>query len=246
MNKGIANEYVIIKAINNKKYLKLNDNLKSFIKFIFPDIKDNDILECKKIKTLDKADIYIKHNNIIKNISIKSGNRVSVHSENVKQFITFLKRININEAIIDYLLLYHYGDDTTNGSGKKRMSAEELKIKYEREIRIFNKYVNYKNIIKKIINRCLFEGTSEENIADYVYYGNSQHGIYASKEEIIDYMCNNRFIELNPPHFSALIYQNLNRNLVLNPRLETHRYYCQLKWPSIAEILNKIRSNDML
>ena len=93
------------------------------------------------------------------------------------------------------------------------------------------------------ILRCLFEGINKKNIADYIYYGSTVEGVYASKDEIIKYMCNNMANEIIAPHFSYLIYQNWNRNIVYNIKLESHRYYCQLKWPSISEDLKKISEN---
>jgi len=242
MTNGYKNECAFAKAINKKKYKNLSEKYKEFIKFIFNDIKANDILECKRYMTTDKADVYIKLNDVIKNISIKSGIRVSVHAERIESFTKFLKDIHINEHIINYLLMYHYGDFTLDGSGITRLPAKDLKERYEKEIRIFNKYVNYKSIIKKIIQRCLVEGTSRVNTADYIYY--VDENLYASKEEIIDYMSNNKAQDIIAPHFSYLIYQNWNRNIIYNPKLESHRYYCQLKWPSIIDDLKIIRLNN--
>lgn len=242
MTKGYQNECNFVDAINNKKYCDLNNNIKKFIKFIFENIKDDDILECKRYRTFDKADVYIKLNGVIKNISLKSGIRVSVHAEKIETFIDFLREIHINEKIINILLLYHYGDFTTNGTGCVRLSAKELKARYEKEIKIFNKYINHKNIIKKIIIRCIFDGTSRKNTTDYIYYGDIENGIYASKDETINYFCNSKAFEIITPHFSYLVYQNWNRNIVYNTKLESHRYYCQFKWPTILDDLQKIRN----
>ena len=241
MTKGYKNECDFAKSINNKKYGELCNNLKRFIKYIFKDVKEDDILECARFRTHDKADIYIKLNDDVKNVSIKSGNRVSVHAEPIYSFVAFLKSMKVNIRIINYLLLYHYGDFTLNGKGSVRLPAKELKIRYEKEIKTFNKYVNYKNIISKTVTRCLFDGVRKENTVDYIYYGSVNEGLYASKEEIINYFCHNKAYEIETPHFSYLIYQNWNRNIIYNQKLESHRYYCQFKWPSIEEDLKKIR-----
>jgi len=244
VTEGYKNECDFVKYINNKKYSDLNNNLKGFIKFIFNDVKDNTILICKRYKTRDKSDIFIKTNNVTKNISIKSGMRVSVHAEPVSSFIDFLIKMNFRKSIIENLLLYHYGDFTLDGTGKIRLSAFELKDRYKDEIKIMNNYFNHKNIIKKIALRCIFEGTSKKNQADYIYYGSPKNGIYASKEEIIDYFCSHKYKEIKSPHFSGLTYQNWNRNIVYNLKLESHRYYCQFKWPTIIEDIKKIRSSQ--
>jgi len=246
MTNGYKNECEFAKSINNKKYCDLNDNLKRFIKFIFNDVKDNDILKCKRYKTRDKADVFIRLNNITRNISIKSGIGVSVHEEPINSFIDFLREMNFRKSIIEYLLLYHYGDLTIDGSGETRLFASDLKEKYEEEIKIMNKYFNHKNIIKSFVIRCLFEGTNCKNKADYIYYGNPLDGVYASKEELINYFCNNKASEIKSPHFSCITYQNWNRNIARNPKLESHRYYCQFKWPTIIDDLKKIRENNNL
>ena len=241
MTKGYKNECDFEKTINNKKYCDLCDNLKGFIKFIFNDVKEEDVLKCRRYKSYDKADIYIELNNNIKNISIKSGERVSVHAEMISSFTNFLEKIHFRKSIIDSLLLYHYGDFTLDGSGKTRISARELKEKYKKELIIMNNYFNHKNIIKKVALRCLFEGVNKNNVADYIYYGNVHDGLYASKEEIIDYFCNTKSDDIIAPHFSFLVYQNWDRNIIYNPKIESHRYYCQFKWPSISRDLLKIR-----
>ena len=243
MTNGYKNECDFAKAINKKKFWDLNNNIKEFIKFIFNDVNDLDVLECKRYRTNDKADVYVKLKNEIKNISIKSGIRVSVHAEKIDSFVAFLRRIRISENIINYLLIYHFGDYTIDGTGSIRIPAKELKIKYEKEIKIINKYLNHNNIIKIIAQRCLFEGKNNYNSAEYIYYGDVENGIYASKNEIIDYFYKNKSLEIVTPHISSLIYQNWNRNILYNKKLESHRYYCQFKWPTIENDLQMIRKS---
>ncbi len=242
MTNGYKNECDFARTINRKKFCNLNDHMKKFIVFVFNDVNDSDVLECKRYRSQDKADVYIKLNGKIKNVSIKSGTRVSVHAERVDSFVSFLRKNKISENIIKFLLIYHFGDFTTNGTGSVRLPAKDLKIKYAKEIKTFNKYMNYNNIIKKITIRCLFEGESKYNSADYIYYGDVLNGIYASRSEVIDYFCNNKALEIIAPHISFLIYQNWNRNILYNKKLESHRYYCQFKWPSISEDLQNIKN----
>ena len=239
MNNGLKLEYDFVYSINNKKYRELNNNLKSFIKELYNDITEESILKCEKIKAKDKSDIKIIFEDKIKNISLKSGNSVSVHVESVLSFITFLNDISINKNIINYLLLYHYGDDTIDGSGNNRLSGDEVKLRYKREISIFNKYVNYKNILIKVINRVLFEGVNKNNIVDYIYYGNIEYGIWSSRFDLLNYFVNNKSMNLITPHFSSFTYQNWCRNVVYNKKMESHRYYVQIKWFSIVNDIEK-------
>lgn len=143
MNNGKQFELNFIRALNNKNYDELNENLKRFISFIFKDSNYDDKITCKKMQLYQKADVAIKIGTITKYISLKSGSQNSVHVEKIETFIKFLLDNNINKSIVDNLLMYHYGDDTLIGNGSLRYSAEELKVKYEKQIYDFNKYINY-------------------------------------------------------------------------------------------------------
>lgn len=111
MNKGIINEKTIINSLEGKYYYELNDNMKKFIYFIYPNIGLNDIIYSRKVNNLYKTDIVIKINNVEKYISIKTGSENSVHVEKLDTFVKFLKEIKVNNNIINYLKLYHFGDD---------------------------------------------------------------------------------------------------------------------------------------
>ena len=76
------------------------------------------------------------------------------------------------------------------------------------------------------------------------YYGNEKNGIWASKEETINYLINHKCLHIKTIHFSALTYQNWCRNINKNAKSESHRNYIQIKWFSIVSDLQKIRSNN--
>ena len=244
MNKGIKKEFEFVNYINNKKINELNENMKGFLKFIFDNIEEEDIIKCEKIMSKDKSDVKITYKDESKCVSLKSGNGVSVHTESINHFVVFLKNININEKIINYFLLYFYGDSTINGCGQVRFSAEEAIDRYKKEISIFNKYVNHNNIIVSFSRRVLFEGLERNNCADYIYYGDVVNGLWASKEEIINYLISNKCMDIITPHFSCLTCQNWCRNIVYNKKMESHRYYIQVKWHSIKTDLKKIRDKN--
>ena len=240
MNNGIQNEKNIIKYLNNKYFYELNNNMKDFLRFVYKEINNDDKIYALKANNLKKEDIIIIINNQRKNISVKTGSENSVHIEKISTFISFLKNNHVNDNIINYLKLYHYGDDTYNGVGKKRFGATELKIRYLKEILSFNKYISYDNLLHKIIDRFLFSGTGNSKV-DYIYYGDENYGIYASKNEILDYMVNKKCYYLKTIHFSSLTYQNWCRNIDKKTKLEKRRYYIQIKWFSIVSDLQKIR-----
>lgn len=245
-NEGLHNEQQIINNLDGKHYYQLSDNLKIFLKYLYSDIKDDDKIIAKKVNNLYKSDISIIVNGKEKYVSIKSGSENSIHLEKLDTFIGFLQSIKVNETIINYLRLYHYGDDTYDGSGFKRYSAEQAKNKYYKEIMIFNKYISHDNLLKKIIERFLFSGLKEDKKVDCIYYGNEQYGVYATKNEIMKWLVNNKCYHIRTIHFSSLTFQNWCRNVNYNKKSESHRDYIQIKWFSIVSDLEKIRNKNFM
>ena len=89
-NNGYVNEIEFIKRINNKKYSELDYNLQLFIKELFNKISNDSKIKCFKNQQLQKCDIIIQFENVIKRISIKKGVKNSVHTEPISEFIHFL------------------------------------------------------------------------------------------------------------------------------------------------------------
>lgn len=244
MNSGSKLELDFVKNINKKKFCELSSNFKSFILFLFNEVKDDDLINCTRINSHGKVDLIIKLNDKSKNISIKTGSQNSVHTEKIETFVDFLRKIDVKEEMIEYLLLYHFGDGTTDGSGNKRLNAEELKLKYRFEIRKFNYYINKHVNLSKIIDRVLFSGLHSNKSVDVLYYGNIEYGVWCSKESVIKYFTNHQCFYMDTPHFSSLTFQNWCRNLNKNEKMESHRYYIQIKWFTILSDINKISLNE--
>lgn len=247
MNNGKILENNFIKSLNNHNYNELNLNLQQFISFLFEDFQYNKKIYCKKLGTHEKADISIQNGNIIKYISLKTGSQNSVHVEKISTFIEFLSSNGINQQIINNLLIYHYGDDTLNGTGSIRYSAEESKRKYRQRIEIFNASINYSKILTKIVERFLFKGTRISNkYVDAIYYGDINIGIWCSSQELLEYCTNHKSMYMKVPHFSIFTYQNWCRNISFSKKSESHRAYMQIKWFSILSDINKIRMKDKI
>lgn len=60
---GFDNEKNIFKSIDGLQFRQLNDNLKKFIKELFPEITDNDILKANALGGIYKRDLEIIFNN---------------------------------------------------------------------------------------------------------------------------------------------------------------------------------------
>lgn len=84
MNYGYQNEYDFVELFNGKYIAELDDNSQKFLKDLFGnEIDDEEIIKAWKNKMNQKADIFIKYKNYIKNISLKCGKSNSVHHESI-------------------------------------------------------------------------------------------------------------------------------------------------------------------
>lgn len=231
------NETDLISALSNKTYAELNDNLKKFILFLFPQVNNNDKIKCYSGIVGQKPDIIIDINNKRKNVSIKKGSGNSVHQEDIDLFMDFLTTLDISEEAKVELLKYHWADGTTDGSGKIRVSSAEYKVEHQKEIDLINSELNKREPLTKLITRVLFKGKSDKfDEADVIYYGTINEGHWATKGEIIKYMLNNKF-DINSIHFGPLTYQIWNRCLNFNPNTENRRNVMQVKWGSLERDL---------
>lgn len=234
---GFQNETDLISALSNKTYVELNDNLKKFIYFLFSQVNNNDQIKCYSGMVGQKPDIIIEINNKRKNVSIKKGSGNSVHQEDIYLFMDFLTTLDISEEAKMELLKYHWADGTTDGSGKIRVSSTEYKAEHQKEIDLINSELNKRELLTKLITRVLFKGKSDRfDEADVVYYGTIDKGHWATKDEIIKYMLNNKF-DINSIHFGPLTYQIWNRCLNFNPNTENRRNVMQVKWGSLERDL---------
>ncbi len=216
----------------------MNDNMKKFISCLFE--FDLNKFEIKAYKYADnyKPDIIITANGFSRYISIKSGGSNSIHQEHLYSFLNFLHiELNFTENLLNNVKLFHFNDSTYNGSGKIRKSANDFQMNNPTIISEINSSLNKPENARKLIDRLLFKGEYYHlPIVDYIYYGDVEKGLWASREEIMDYLLRiNRFSA--SIHVSLLYYQSLHRNLKYDKYYEYKRYYVQFKWFSLKEDL---------
>ena len=89
MQKGFQNEIDFKNFIDHKQIKNLPDNMQQLLGTLFKDVKEDSLVYCWKSKYLEKADIKIRINGIIKGISIKTGKQCSIHQEH-KNKLSFL------------------------------------------------------------------------------------------------------------------------------------------------------------
>lgn len=244
---GFSNEEHISSHLNNKKFGELNSHMQNFLSFLFnKNINNNEIVLSDLTQKIEgknaKPDIWIKIGNDIKNVSIKEGSGNSVHQEPFNDFCKFLENINISTEIINNLKLYHYGDDTIDGTGELRFSSTDIKNKYSSKIKLVNTELNSPQTLRKILNRILFAGVFVKPIyVDAVYHGSIENGFYATREEIIDYLISNTNLsEMTGIKFSQLTYQPWTRDQFRTAAHPERRYVMQVKWGSMTKCIKEI------
>jgi len=236
MKNGYKNEIEFINHINNKKFKQLNLLIQEMLETLYPNIKPNDIVKAYKYGKFAKVDIVINVNNILKGISIKCGSKNSVHLEPIEKFTKYLQTKNFKQT--DNLLRYLYSDRTNNNTGTERISSEQYKIKNSISIDLVNNEIN--NLKTDLITRFLIKTNINYKInVELFIIGTISDFVWATKEEVINYLINNN-ITSTGVHISSLFIQNWNKNLNYNPKYEYCRNYIQVKWYSMFDDIIKI------
>ena len=198
---GYQNEYDFVCYLNHKKIKELDPLTREFIDSIFYKIHEEDEIKAWRNHFLQKADILIKIQNVVKGVSIKMGARNSVHVEQISSFISFLKKQEIPSRIIQNYLLYHFGDGSCNNSGTFRKDGEEIKKEYQFEIQEMNRYFNQKKVLMAAIDRFVLKGNNSEYPIDAIIYGTPENFLWLTKLQIIDRLLKNKNEDCSAPHF---------------------------------------------
>lgn len=232
---GRNNEYEFVKYLNNKKIRELNPMFRDMIDELFKKPNDNFIIKAWLNKFPQKSDFFIKINDKMKGISVKKGNKNSVHVEGISQFIHFLILNNVPRNIIISYLKYHYADGTTNGKGVKRMSAEEYKIHHQQEIDEMNIAFNQEKLLKEAIQRFVLKGNNSNYYIDAIITGEVNDFLWASFQDVENIILSKKDIYSTAVHFGSLTCQPKNRCLNYNKKYEKDRFCVQLKWYNLQD-----------
>ena len=244
LKNGFQNETEFIKILNNKKLKNIDFNLQLFLKDIFPYIDKESQINCYKNENLQKFDILIKINNIVKRISIKKGVKNSVHNEPINARIHFLIKNKMPKNLVINFLKYHYADGTTNGKGEKRLPISDYKKEHQHEIDEINTFINKKEILLKAIDRFVICGRNSTKKIDALIYGIPDDFIWITQKNIYKILLKHKNNYSTSIHFSGLTYQPLNRCLNYNSKYEKDRYISQIKWYNLCDdIIENMNDN---
>lgn len=236
MNSGIKNEYEFINYLNNQKFQNVHIIFQELLVRLFSNLDNNSKIKAYKYGRYSKTDIVIEVNNVKKGISIKSGIKNSVHIEPIKDFLLFLEKLKCNN--LDTLLYYLYSDGTNNNTGINRISSLEYKIAHPNDIELIND--SLKLFKKELITRFLFKTDINYKVeVDAIIYGSVNDFLWATKDEILNYLDNNKK-ESSGVRVGNLFIQLWNKNLKYNEKYEYCRNYIQVKWYSIFDDIIQI------
>ena len=185
-NDGFYKEDVLIAHLHHQTFGKLPNNLKNLVRPLFGLVEDNDLILCSKVEGYIKPDFCIECQGKRKYVSMKTGSANILHQEDVGTFTTFLRQIGISQETVETILLYQYGDGTLDGSAAERIEYNELRVMLKDRIKRANKELNEdKEILKKVIRRCIYFGTQENAIPiDALYFGTVEFGYVATVRQL--------------------------------------------------------------
>lgn len=239
MNYGYQNEKEFVDLFNNKYFYELDRNSQKFLKELFGDMIDNtEFIKSWKNKAVQKADIFIKYKNYIKSISLKCGNNNSVHHEQIQEFERYLGNLGIPYKIIDKYVSYHYGYVKDN-NGKidftKRLSSEQYKTLYQKELNIFNGYINKTRIIVDMIDRFIIRGRNSDYDIDALVCGTINDYIWINKYDLYDLVLSKRCLEYTSPHIACMTIGPQKRNINGDSKNAKDRYLVAIRWNFLKE-----------
>lgn len=236
MQKGFINEKKFAKMLDNKKIKELNENMKKLICTIFKNIKEDDTVECWTSKYFEKADIKIRINNEIKGISIKTGLYCSMHQESIESLYPFLRKIGVEERIINNIEKFLKGE-----INYEKVDAITYIFHNYNEINEIRDVLNNYFIKINLILRFIFQGTEKQKYGcDAIIHGIPEDFIWATKEEILEYLINYQNSHEIYLKFSVLNFKSYSRNLCKNKARESKQNEIQIKWYSLRKDLENI------
>ena len=232
MQNGFKNEENFKIYLDNKKIYKLSTTFQELIYTIFGNINKYSRIDCWRSKYLEKSDIKIKINGIVKGISIKTGTNSSMHQENIEKLIPFFEKIGITSEIIKYLKEFLIGI-----VDNKRVDAKTYIKNNPNKILAIKKSLNNYYIKTNLIMRFLFQGSELQKYGcDAIIHGTHKNFIWATKEEILKFLTEYQAPDkVNLINISKLYLKSYDRNLRNNLLRLDKQQQIQIKWLTIKE-----------
>ena len=88
---GIINEEKLCETLDGKMFNELNTNLQYFMYYLFSDLDKSKKFRCYQTENFIKPDVCISQERELRFVSVKYGQSETLHNENIRTFIAFLK-----------------------------------------------------------------------------------------------------------------------------------------------------------
>ena len=236
-NKGLLKEDEMVLNLNKKRISELSPNLRTFINDLFGAVDDNEILHAKIIQGSAKPDFYVRYKTRTKYVSMKSGKSDTVHEEYIKNFVLYLRSLGVSTRTQQTILLFHYGDGTMDGTGKKRYEFEQLSYLLAERIKDANEELNKDyQFVKKVVDRCIFDGAIKDAIrADAIYHGDYHYGVMMNRKQLNKYLKGKDFTWINRLHIGPLLLRPCGRYVGCEVKNEKKRKTIDCYWPHFKD-----------
>lgn len=238
MNSGYQNEKDFVSLFNKKYLFELDSKAQEFLRDLFDnEIDDSEPIIAWKNKAVQKADIFIKFKNYLKGVSIKSGHNNSVHHEQIQEFERYLYNLNIPYKVIEKYLGYHYGyrkDENGQTDFSTRLTAEQYKSLYQKDLDIFNNYINKTRIIIDMIDRFIIRGRNADYDIDVLLYGTVDDYIWIKKYDLYDLVLSKRCIDFTSPHIACMTIGPQKRCIESDKNFKD-KYLVAIRWNYLKE-----------
>ena len=246
-NEGFKNENRILKALNDKKFLELNNNMKQLVLDIYEkEISLETFIKAYKKGGSHKTDLIVDVNGEEFNLSIKRGTGNSVHQEKLEEFISFLKtEYDISEELSNDIRFFIWGDGTYDGTGdvSDRLNSSQLKKLYPEVIENIRLFLHSNK--RDLIERFVIMGPKSLSKPDFMYYGTEEDGLTVKSSYVLDWLADDENEKTTAPlPVGRLTFQAWNRNINGGDKSESKRGEIQLKWGSVGKDIESIYNEN--
>ncbi len=242
VNKGRLNEDQIIHVLNADRFCDLPKNLQNLVVDLFGVVDPYKPVSCEYAIEYTKPDFVITHSDRKRYVSMKSGSSILMHGEQITTFIPFLRSLGISEKTINTILLHHYGDGTTDGSGKERMPINELKYHLYKQIKEANEELNSdRAVLIAFAERILFQGVRDDvPKADALYHGDYEFGVVATRKQILKHLSRGNWDFFDNLHIGPFMIYPHARYIGTEIHSEKSRNRVDVSWPKVISDIEYI------
>lgn len=234
-NQGLLKEEEMVSAINDKKVCELTNNLRHMFQVLYGVLDDNEIVNASLTDGSVKPDFFVTYKGIKKGISLKTGSSTLVHNEYLDNFINYLKANDMSDTTIETILLFHFGDGTTDGSGEERFEFAKLSYLLKDRIKEANFDLNKDDdFVYRFVERSILQGANDDwPRADAIYHGDLEYGVVATEKQIRKHIYRKDFSWMNALHIGPITLRPGARYVDKAIVNEKRRHIIQCVWPKL-------------